>query len=209
MLFAALLSLGSAGPAGAVDGAGSDFIWPTTGRVTQRYGCTGYYLEPRRGSCAHFHGGIDIANSRGTPVRAAADGIITHVGWDRGVARRYSSWLVIINHGGGIQTLYFHLKAGELEGVQRGTTVEQGDLIGLMGTTGMATGPHLHFSIRLDGSYVDPRDYVDGLPTRRRPRESNSVHNATCSNFGAGMGAWNGGVTAVETEFDGPRICAA
>src|SRR5215211_1210861 len=58
------------------------FIWPTTGRITQPYGCTGFYIEPRYGSCRHFHGGVDVADGEGTPIHAAADGVITHVGWD-------------------------------------------------------------------------------------------------------------------------------
>ncbi len=197
-----------AGPAVAVDGE-QTFIWPTSGRITQPYGCTGFHLEPRRGSCAHFHGGIDIADSRGTPVRAAAEGVITHVGWDKGVPQRYSSWLVIIDHGGGIQSLYFHLRDRELIGIERGKLVRRGQIIGLMDTTGMSTGPHLHFSIRRDGNYVNPREYIDGLPRRSKPRGSTAINDATCANFGAGMGAWNGGLAARATEFDGEPTCTA
>ena len=58
------------------------FAWPASGIVTQEFGCTGFYLEPPRGSCAHFHDGIDIANGSGTPIRAAGDGVVAFVGWN-------------------------------------------------------------------------------------------------------------------------------
>ena len=185
-----------------------EFTWPTTGRVTQNYGCTGFWAEPRRGSCAHFHGGIDIANSRGTPIRAAADGVVSHVGWDPWLPRRIASWMVIINHGDGLQTMYAHLRDREMSGIQRGARVSQGQVIGLMDTTGMSTGPHLHFSFLRNGSWVSPRNFISGNPERRRPQGS-TVVQATCFNFGAGMGAYNGELIAMPLEFDGPRTCAA
>ena len=82
--------------------------WPTVGRETQPFGCTGFWAEPRRGTCAHFHGGIDIANKRGTPIRAAAAGTIQYVGrepWYHGPDR---AWVVVINHGHGVVD---HLRA--------------------------------------------------------------------------------------------------
>ena len=126
-------------PGVAVDGE-QTFIWPTSGRLTQPYGCTGVRFEPRRGSCAHFHGGMDIANGRGTPVRAAGDGTISHVGWDPWLERRIASWMVIINHGGGVQTMYAHLRDREMEGIRDGARVEQGQIIGLMDSTGCRPG---------------------------------------------------------------------
>jgi murein DD-endopeptidase MepM/ murein hydrolase activator NlpD len=214
-LVAALLAVAwcvaaTAAPVIAEDTPTSDpqFIWPTSGRLTQNYGCTGFWAEPRRGSCAHFHGGIDIGNSRGTPIRAAADGIISHVGLDPWLTRN-RSWMVIINHGAGLQTMYAHLRDREMEGIRRGARVEQGQVIGLMDMTGMATGPHLHFSFISNGSWVNPRDYIDGLPQRSKPRGSTIVQQATCFNFGAGFGAYNGQLIAMPLEFDGPPTCAA
>lgn len=195
-------------PAVAVDGE-QRFIWPTSGRLTQPYGCTGVRFEPRRGSCAHFHGGMDVANGRGTPVRAAGDGTISHVGWDPWLERRIASWVVIINHGGGVQTMYAHLRDREMDGIREGARVEQGQIIGLMDSTGLSTGPHLHFSFLRNGTWANPRDYIDGLPRRPRPRGGTSINDATCANFGAGMGAWNGGLVARATEFDGEPTCTA
>ena len=140
--------------------------WPTVGRETQPFGCTGFKMEPRRGSCAHFHAGIDIANSRGTPIRAVADGTISYVGrepWYHGTDR---AWVVIISHGNGIKTIYVHLQAKPMAGVQKGKHVVQGQLIGLMGASGRATGPHLHFGVWVNRVGVDPTKY---LPSTTAP----------------------------------------
>ncbi len=140
--------------------------WPTVGRETQGYGCTGFKMEPRRGDCAHFHAGIDIANKSGTPIRAAAAGTIAYVGrepWYHGTDR---AWVVIISHGNGIKTIYVHLQARDIHGVAKGRHVDQGQLIGLMGMTGRATGPHLHFGVWLDHNGVDP---VKFMPSNNPP----------------------------------------
>lgn len=134
--------------------------WPTVGRETQPYGCTGFKMEPRRGSCAHFHAGIDIANKRGTAIRAVADGTIAYVGrepWYHGTDR---AWVVIISHGNGVKTIYVHLKARPMAGVAKGKHIDQGQLIGLMGMTGRATGPHLHFGVWVNHVGVDPVKYM-------------------------------------------------
>jgi murein DD-endopeptidase MepM/ murein hydrolase activator NlpD len=140
--------------------------WPTYGRETQPFGCTGFKMEPARGDCAHFHAGIDIANSKGTPIRAAAAGTISYVGrepWYHGTDR---AWVVIINHGNNVKTIYVHLIAKEMPGIKKGKHVDQGQLIGRMGATGRATGPHLHFGVWLDGKGVDPVKY---LPSTQPP----------------------------------------
>jgi murein DD-endopeptidase MepM/ murein hydrolase activator NlpD len=207
-----VLSCGTlAGPALAVD-AEKPFAWPTTGRITQPYGCTGFWAEPRRGSCAHFHGGIDIADRRGTSIRAAADGVISHVGWDPWMSRRYASWMVIINHGGGLQTMYAHLQHKDIDEIRRGARVSQGDLIGRMGSTGMSTGPHLHFSVINDGRWVNPRNFLSGKPTRRKPQpqQQERPQVSRCRSVGAlAADALTGGATAVVLEFNDPATCAA
>jgi murein DD-endopeptidase MepM/ murein hydrolase activator NlpD len=134
--------------------------WPTVGKTTQPYGCTGFKMEPRRGDCAHFHAGIDIANAKGTAIRAAAAGTISYVGrepWYHGTDR---AWVVIINHGNNVKTIYVHLIAKEMPGIKKGKHVDQGQLIGRMGATGRATGPHLHFGVWLYGKGVDPVKYM-------------------------------------------------
>ena len=80
------------------------FSWPTSGIVTQEFGCTGFPLEPPRGSCPHFHDGIDIANGTGTPVRAAGDGVVAFVGWNP-YDGSDPSFMVVIGHAGGLETL--------------------------------------------------------------------------------------------------------
>jgi len=152
------------GPAAVATNA-TQFIWPTSGRITQPYGCTGFTAEPRLGSCRHFHGGIDIANSRGTPIRAAAPGVVTRVGrdpWGTG------AWVVFINHGQGITSWYVHMRAKQIPGIRVGARVRRGQIIGYMDMTGQATGVHLHWSLLRAGHWVNPKSYVNGLPYRPR-----------------------------------------
>ncbi len=139
---------------GPVGGTGR-FLWPAAGYVTQEYGCTGFYLEPPRGSCGHFHDGIDIAGATGTPIHAADDGVVAFVGYNP-----YDSdpaFVVVIGHSGGFSTTYAHLEPRRR--VRAGQTVRRGQLIGYMGSTGNATGPHLHWEVRRNDRTVDPRGY--------------------------------------------------
>ncbi len=129
------------------------FIWPTRGTVTQNYGCTGYGLEPPRGSCPGFHDGIDIANAAGTPIRAAADGVVAFIGY-----RPDGAFVVVIGHAGGFETVYAHMLA--TYPVRRGQYVKRGQLIGKMGSTGYSTGNHLHWEVSKGFSTVNPRLYV-------------------------------------------------
>lgn len=129
------------------------FRRPASGRVTQPYGCTGYRTNPRRGGCAHFHDGVDIAAQRGARVRASADGYVAYVGrnpWDKG--RR--SYVVIIGHPGGYHSVYAHLKPRRL--IRAGQRVDAGDRIGKVGITGRTTGPHVHWEVWRDGRTLDP-----------------------------------------------------
>jgi murein DD-endopeptidase MepM/ murein hydrolase activator NlpD len=163
LALALLAGLPSAATAIAVDGPRTTWIWPTTGRVTQEFGCTGFWAEPRRGSCAHFHSGMDIANGRGTPIRAVASGTVELVGWDPWI-HPDPDWMVIIDHGNGLRTMYAHMRAKPVDGITRGAHVFGGQLIGLMDMTGRATGPHLHFAVYLTGEPVDPTSYIAGDP---------------------------------------------
>lgn len=167
------------------------FIWPATGRITQQYGCTGFWAEPPYGSCRHFHGGVDIADKQGTPIRAAAGGVISHVGWDPWGTR---NWMVMINHGDGLTTWYAHMRGKDLDGVREGVRVAQGDVIGHMSDTGMATGVHLHWAVLKDGRYVNPRNYVAGRPFKPRKSDQSSG-SVTCHDVW--IAALPGAVTAV------------
>lgn len=131
-----------------------EFIWPTTGTITQSYGPTSLTLEPAYGGYAHFHLGVDIANNQGTPIAAAAAGTVIYAGWtDAGYGN-----MVEIDHGNGLVTTYGHMMTTPV--VKVGQKVFQGQLIGNMGTTGNSTGPHLHFAVQLNGSWDNPLKYV-------------------------------------------------
>jgi murein DD-endopeptidase MepM/ murein hydrolase activator NlpD len=134
-------------------GGGGPMIWPTTGIVTQGYGCTGFSLEPPRGSCPGFHDGIDIANATGTPIRAAADGVVAFIGY-----RTDGAFVVVMGHAGGLETVYGHMLPRYP--VRAGQFVRQGTVIGYMGATGNVTGTHLHWEVSRGFSTLDPRAFV-------------------------------------------------
>ena len=148
---------GGGGGGGGLPNGNGRFNWPTTGLVTQEYGCTGFPLEPPRGSCAHFHSGIDIANSEGTAIRAAGDGVVAFIGWNP-YDRHDPAFIIVIGHSGGLETYYAHMEPRYV--VSSGQFVKQGQLIGYMGATGNATGPHLHWEVRVHGHDTNPRAYV-------------------------------------------------
>lgn len=132
---------------------------PVIGAVpTQGYGCTSFVLEPPAAFCAtgHFHSGIDLAAGLGTPVRAAGGGVAQ-------VANRPTGYglYVLMDHGGGISTLYGHL---DYTPVSSGDRISAGQLIGRMGSSGMSTGPHLHFEVRRDGRPEDPTQWLPAFP---------------------------------------------
>ena len=120
-------------------------VVPVTGRITSRFGA----VESIRD---HTHKGIDIAATRGTPILATASGKVSFAGWSSGYG-----YLVKIDHGSGVETYYGH--CSKLY-VSAGDTVEAGDKIAAVGSTGNSTGNHLHFEIRLNGKQVNPQKYV-------------------------------------------------
>ena len=125
-------------PAGASRGSGR-FVWPTAGYVTQ-----GFF---------RYHPAVDIARAIGTPVMAADNGYVVAAGWSNdGYGNR-----IVIDHGNGYQTLYGHLSKIF---VKVGDSVTRGSQIGLMGSTGRSTGPHLHFEIRRNGVQLNPIGFL-------------------------------------------------
>lgn len=116
--------------------------WPLDGRITSRFG-------PRWG---RMHNGLDIAAPKGTPVRAAARGRVVH----SGPLGTYGL-LVVIDHGGGVETRYAH---NSVLLVKAGETVEKGQVIARVGSTGNSTGPHLHFEVLIDGEHEDPEKWL-------------------------------------------------
>ncbi|HAY44696.1 MAG TPA: hypothetical protein DCY55_00205 [Gammaproteobacteria bacterium] len=99
------------------------------------------------------HKGVDYAASNGTPIRATADGTIKQVGNNGGYGKT-----VIISHAGRFSTLYAHM-SGFKKGVRSGSSIKQGETIGYVGSTGLATGPHLHYEFRVDDTHRDPLSY--------------------------------------------------
>jgi murein DD-endopeptidase MepM/ murein hydrolase activator NlpD len=107
------------------------------------------------------HAGIDISANLHTDVRAARPGTVVRLGWLRG----YEGYglVVVVEVGGGIQTLYAHLAAAK---VRRGQAIAVRDLVGRAGCTGSCTGPHLHFEVRVHGSPVNPLRFYDRAARR-------------------------------------------
>lgn len=129
---------------------GELFAWPTRGIFTSGYGMR---ADPFTG-LPRFHNGIDVANSVGTPIRAAASGTVVHVESQIGNYGRF----VIVRHPDGFQTLYAHLHTFR---VRNGQSVSRGQVLGTMGNTGRSTGPHLHFSVIRNGTFINPLRYLD------------------------------------------------
>lgn len=136
----------------------SGLIRPITGSVTSGYGMRFHpYLHQWR-----VHTGIDLGASCGTPVRAAADGTVTAAGWN---TVGYGNQVVVDNGkvlSRAMSTTYNHLSAIM---VNSGDVVRQGQVIGLVGTTGWSTGCHLHFEVLIDGVKVDPAPFLDLAPS--------------------------------------------
>lgn len=123
-------------------------IWPITGPITSEFG---WRNHPVFGG-QRFHSGIDIGGDYGLPIHAAQGGIVSHAGWIDGYGNT-----VMIEHGGGIVTLYGH---NESLAVSVGQQVNQGDVIAYCGSTGNSTGPHCHFEVRMNGEPVSPFNYL-------------------------------------------------
>jgi murein DD-endopeptidase MepM/ murein hydrolase activator NlpD len=123
-------------------------MWPLNGRILSRFG---ERQDPFSGEGA-FHTGVDISAITGTPVHAAADGIVYTAEYDSGYGK-----MVVIDHGNGIRTRYAHLSAFE---VVAGQEVRRGQVVALSGNTGHTTSAHLHFEVRMGGNAVNPYPYL-------------------------------------------------
>jgi murein DD-endopeptidase MepM/ murein hydrolase activator NlpD len=147
----------NAGPSRGGGGGSGVFIWPARGVVTQEYGCTGFSWNGPRGSCAHFHGGIDIAGPSGTPIRAAGNGVVAFVGWNP-YGGSNPAFIVVLGHANGLETFYAHMLPRYA--VKAGQFVKRGQVIGYMGNTGYSTGTHLHWEVSRNGSDQNPRLFL-------------------------------------------------
>lgn len=136
---------------GTSSGGGIPYLWPV---ITDTYRLSspfGWRSDPFR-KTRKWHGGMDIADGMGAPITAAADGVVTFVGWRMGYGN-----LVEIKHENGFTTRYGHLSKGT---VKEGQRVNAGDLVALMGSTGRSTGPHLHFEVRKDDNALNPLAFI-------------------------------------------------
>ena len=136
-----------AGYSGAPAGAGG-MIWPISGPITSEFG---WRTHPIFGT-ARFHSGLDIGGDYGMSIYAAASGTVIYAGWISGYGNA-----VIIDHGGGVTTLYGH---NDSLNVSEGENVAQGQVIAMCGSTGNSTGPHCHFEVRENGEPVSPYGYL-------------------------------------------------
>ena len=121
---------------------------PVPGILTSRFGRR---IDPINGKSA-YHQGVDIRGRKGSDVKATANGIVKIENYDRGNGR-----YVLVDHGNGFISKYAHLKKSL---VQKGDTVERGQVIGLVGSTGRSTGPHVHYEIHYDDKIVNPTRFV-------------------------------------------------
>jgi murein DD-endopeptidase MepM/ murein hydrolase activator NlpD len=129
-------------------------MWPMPGIVTQPFGCTGFGMEPPLGGCAHFHRGIDIANSAGTAIRASGPGKVIYAG----LSPYDPAYIVVIAHSSNLVSWYGHVLTRIP--VHTGQYVAKGQVIAYEGCTGWCTGPHLHWAVQLNDSWVNPRLFL-------------------------------------------------
>lgn len=141
--------------------SGSGFRWPEAStRITQEWGPTTFYMEPpytyQGVYYPHFHGGIDMAGGCGTPILAAKAGVVVASG--RPLWPYDPGYGVVIDHGGGVQTWYWHITTQIV--VSPGQVVGTGHVVGYEGTTGFSTGCHLHFATNVNGIWENPRLFL-------------------------------------------------
>jgi murein DD-endopeptidase MepM/ murein hydrolase activator NlpD len=128
--------------------------YPVSGyRSTSGYGMRLDPIDNKK----KFHSGVDLACNQGTSIKATADGIVSHSGWTTD-----SGYVVVLEHGFGFSTIYAHNKSNS---VKVGQQVRRGDVIGLVGSTGRTTGPHVHYEVLKDSKTVNPAPYLSGQGT--------------------------------------------
>ncbi len=141
--------------------AAEGLAWPVQARITSGFG---YRIHPIL-RFARMHRGIDFGARWGTPIHAAADGQVTRAGWAGGYGRQ-----VRLAHAGGLASSYSHMSSLS---VAPGTMVRQGQVIGYVGSSGLSTGPHLHYEVYRGGVAVNPMSVkFTAVPARRRPGRS-------------------------------------
>ncbi len=132
-------------------------MWAHLGKINNEFG---FRRNPFGGRTYEFHAGMDIGGERGDFVVAPANGIVLNADWQGGYGN-----MIEIDHGNGLTTRYGHLSR---IGVQIGDTIQRGQPIGLIGSTGRSTGPHLHYELRLNDKPINPRRFLPPEPTEMR-----------------------------------------
>jgi murein DD-endopeptidase MepM/ murein hydrolase activator NlpD len=140
-----------------VDGWRQNFQWPVTGRISGRFGSQRIY---RGGEAGAYHSGLDIATGEsGTPIVAPADGVVTLAAIDAPFT--LEGHLLMLDHGHGLNSAFLHLSK---IAVHEGQVVHRGQYLGNIGSSGRATGPHLHWSLKWRDARVDPLLFVGPMP---------------------------------------------
>lgn len=129
-------------------------MWAHLGKINNEFG---FRRNPFGGRSYEFHGGLDIDGEKGDNVMAPANGVVTKAGWQGGYGN-----LIEVDHGNGLTTRYGHLSKIE---IQVGDTIQRGQVIGMVGSTGRSTGPHLHYELRLNDKPINPRRLLPVEPT--------------------------------------------
>ena len=129
-------------------------MWAHLGKINNEFG---FRRNPFGGRAYEFHGGLDIDGERGDLVAAPANGVIVKAGWQGGYGN-----MIEIDHGNGLTTRYGHLSKID---VQNGDTINRGQIIGYIGSTGRSTGPHLHYELRLNDKAINPRRFLPPEPS--------------------------------------------
>ena len=136
-------------------------LWPVDGRLIGGFGPR---QDPFSGEGSEFHKGVDISGIVGTPVHVTADGIVRFAEMESTFGR-----LVVIDHGGGIETWYAHMSRLY---VHTGQEVRRGELIGAVGVTGRVTAPHLHYEVHVNGRPMNPYQYLANASVLRQVAKS-------------------------------------
>jgi murein DD-endopeptidase MepM/ murein hydrolase activator NlpD len=129
-------------------------MWAHLGKINNEFG---FRRNPFGGRSYEFHPGMDIDGERGDMVIAPANGTVIKAGFTGGYGN-----MVEIDHGNGLTSRYGHMSKIETE---VGATITRGQLIGLIGSTGRSTGPHLHYELRLNDKSINPRHFLPAEPT--------------------------------------------
>jgi hypothetical protein len=154
------------------------FIIPSKGQVSSHFGMRKHPVTGEN----KMHKGLDIAAPTGTPVQSTKSGKVVETGYDADGAGNY----VVVDHGGGVKSKYFHLD--EIN-VKEGQDLKAGQQLGTVGNTGMSTGPHLHFEVHVNGQAVDPEPLLKGEAPVAPPPESGYSMSGDSSSSSIGGGS--------------------